>query len=546
MTTHPPRKDSVSLAPNSPPDSNQIPVLGRLMRGTFWLALKTPIQMVIALWQVPLTQAYIGTAANGAYFYAWNFGFIQFLLEFGMGSALQKQVVDTWTRGDREGFDRALACGMKFYAWLAAIQMACLLAIAYVVLPYTKFRGDTLVIQVLWIQILTAPFFGASTVVGSVLQAARRYEFIPRLELVVVVLRFAILGAGIWFRVPFIWIVAAQVAAQIGLSFGPAAWVMVVELGIVPRFRRTSWSDFAPMLHISLYMALMQLSVVLADKVDTTILGFALPDAKQAGPMLTVYQNVSKPFMQIRQMGWTLAYLVMPAVVSLAVAKDRESLDRIKYDGTRLLIAMLLPISLLAGLYAAPFLTLWVGVEFAKDAGMMQLFLVATLPLMLSVLVQMAIGMGKIKVVALSALAGALVNLPLSYVLTRRMGVVGVIWGTVLTTLFSNLLVPGLYVGRVLEIRPAMFFRRTLGPPLAGALALVVATWAFRSAWPPDPAGIGRLARALPLLANLSVGCLAYAIGYGATAAGRADYAALCRKLCGRRAPRPSAVPLGS
>ena len=48
----------------------------------------------------------------------------------------------------------------------------------------------------------------------------------------------------------------------------------------------------------------------------------------------------------------------------------------------------------------------------------MQLFLVAAIPLVLSVLVQVAIGMNAIKVVALSALAGSLVNLPLSYFLT--------------------------------------------------------------------------------------------------------------------------------
>ena len=43
-------------------------------------------------------------------------------------------------------------------------------------------------------------------------------------------------------------------------------------------------------------------------------------------------------------------------------------------------------------------------------------------------------------------------NLPLSCYLTARLGVAGVIWGTVLTTMFSNLLVPGIYVFRVLEI----------------------------------------------------------------------------------------------
>ena len=70
---------------------------------------------------------------------------------------------------------------------------------------------------------------------------------------------------------------------QIGLALGPALWVMVRELGPRPR---TSAAPAGPttrsLLHISFYMFLIQLSVVLADKIDTTILGFAL-DRRRAG-----------------------------------------------------------------------------------------------------------------------------------------------------------------------------------------------------------------------------------------------------------------------
>ncbi len=64
----------------------------------------------------------------------------------------------------------------------------------------------------------------------------------------------------------------------------------------------------------------------------------------------------------------------------------------------------------------------------------------------------MAIGLNKIEVIALAALAGSLVNLPISCYLTYHIGVAGVIWGTVLTTFVSNLLVPGVYVFHVLKI----------------------------------------------------------------------------------------------
>ena len=410
----------------------------------------------------------MGPIRRAAYRFAWGFGFFQFLLEFGLGSALQRQVSEAWTRGDRAAVDRAIACGLNFYAAMALVQIAALGGVAFGALPHTQFHGEAyrLVVKLLWLQAVTAPCYGMSVVVSSVLQAARRYDFIPRFEVAIVILRFAILWAGLVEGFDFFAIIVTQTAMQIGLSLGPGIWVMVRELGHVPRFTGARRHDYTALLHVSLYIFLIQLSIVLADKIDTTILGFVLADP---GPANAVYDLVSKPFVQLRQTAGMLASMVMPAVASLAAARDARGLERIKYDGPRLHVGLLLPVALLAWIYAGPFLSLWVGDRLGYDAArvapLMRLFLVATIPLVISVHVQMAIGIGKLKVVALSGLAGSLVNLPISYVLTRQLGdVSGVIWGTVLTTLFSNLLVPGIYVFRILEIRPAIFLARTLAP----------------------------------------------------------------------------------
>ena len=86
---------------------------------------------------------------------------------------------------------------------------------------------------------------------------------------------------------------------------------------------------------------------------------------------------------------------MVPAVASLAAARDFEGLERLKYDGTRFLVGLLLPVTLLAAIFAGPFLSLWVGPRYAPHAPLLRLFLVAALPLVLSVPVQMAIGLGR-------------------------------------------------------------------------------------------------------------------------------------------------------
>ena len=547
------------------------PVLGRLLSGSFWLALRTPLQAVFALWTIPLVLRAVGRDGSGAYGFAWGFGFFQFLLEFGMSSALQRRVSEAWTKGDRDGVDRAVSCGLNFYAAMAFVQVAALLGVAYGLLPYLDVSGKPrdLIVKLLWLQAVTAPCYGLSVVVASVLHAARRYDFTPRLDLAVVVLRFIVLYVGVTAGVDFFLVVVGQTIVQTSLTLIPGLWVVVRQLGHWPRFRGARAEDYRALMHVSFFMFLLQLSVVLSDKVDTTVLGVAL--SKPGAVMkpldaIAVYNVVSKPFLQIRQSGWMLAYFVMPAVASLVAARDERALDRVKYDGTRLHVGMLLPIGLLAWVYAAPFLALWVGDDLGYDAAseapLLRLFMVGTLPLVLAVLVQTGFGMNKVEVVALSALAGSLVNLPLSYYLTTRLGTQGVIWGTVVTTLFSNLLVPGVYLFRVLEISPRRFLTRTLCAPACGAAALLATTWAAGSIFPLNPGSRGletfaqwvpldgypfhrlglraaaaaaSLLRWVPMAAHVGAGCLGYAAGYLAVPTGRGDLVEIVGKFKTRR-----------
>jgi O-antigen/teichoic acid export membrane protein len=518
------------------------PVLSRLLSGTLWLALRVPLQFVFSLLTTRLVLDAIGPFENGAYGFAWGFGFFQFLFEFGASSALQRQVSDAWTRGDRASVDRAIACGMNFYSAMAILQVGALLGVAYWALPHSKLHGSSypLVIKFLWLQAVTTPCFGMSVVVSSVLQAARRYAFVPKLEVAITVLRFLVLWIGLSSGFDFFWVITTQTVVQVVLSLGPGLWVMVHDLNHVPHFHGAQWVDYKTLGHFSFYIALIQISVVLADKLDTTVLGFVLPTDPE--PAITVYSVVSKPFLQLRQTGWMLAYMVMPAVASLAAAHDLRGLDRVKYDGTRLHIGVLLPVGLLAWIYANPFLSLWLGdhqwlairalgYDLADVSGLMRLFLVAAIPLVLSIPAQMSIGLNKIKFIALASLVGSMVNLPVSCYLTARLGVAGVIWGTVLTTLVSNFLVPGIYLIRELDIRLESCLRRTLSAPLVGAAFLVVVTWALREHMPVTGSGQTIWARMMPLVIHLSVGTLAYMAGYLLNSVGRGDLRQLLGKL---------------
>ena len=177
----------------------------------------------------------------GAYGFAWGFGFLQFLLEFGMSSALQRQVSDTLDPGrPRRGRPRdRLRHELLRRRWRWSRPSRCWRWPTWRCrTPSSRATRIDLIVKLLWLQALTAPCFGLSTVVSSVLQAARRYDFIPRFELVIVILRFAILWAGPALGVDFFLVVAAQTVVQIGLSLGPGAVGHGPRAGVRPPLPR--------------------------------------------------------------------------------------------------------------------------------------------------------------------------------------------------------------------------------------------------------------------------------------------------------------------
>ncbi len=115
---------------------------------------------------------------------------------------------------------------------------------------------------------------------------------------------------------------------------------------------------------------------------------------------------------------------------------------------------------------------------------------------------------------------GSLVNLPISYYLTTRLGVAGVIWGTVLTTLVSNLAVPAVYLFRTLGIRPQTFLATHSARPWPGRPCSCWPRASAATLLPPEPIGASAMSRCVPLLLNLFVGTVAYIAGYCATPVG--------------------------
>ncbi len=74
--------------------------------------------------------------------------------------------------------------------------------------------------------------------ISSVLQAARRYDFMPRLELFSTIARFAVLAVGLQLGFDFFAVVVAQTLIQVGVGFAPGSLGDDPRAGPPAAFRR--------------------------------------------------------------------------------------------------------------------------------------------------------------------------------------------------------------------------------------------------------------------------------------------------------------------
>ena len=143
-----------------------------------------------------------------------------------------------------------------------------------------------------------------------------------------------------------------------------------------------------------------------------------------------------------------------PLASGLEASSRFEELRKLLMRGTQATLAISLPISLTLLFRGKTFIGLWMGPQYSEISGtVLQILIIAQIA---SVTTNTAgsimMAIGKHKPVALWTVGEAVVNLGLSIVLVKTIGIYGVAWGTSLSNALMNILFWPRYVRKVLGV----------------------------------------------------------------------------------------------
>jgi O-antigen/teichoic acid export membrane protein len=166
-----------------------------------------------------------------------------------------------------------------------------------------------------------------------------------------------------------------------------------------------------------------------------------------------------------------------PAVSALEAAGDVAAIRGVLLNGTRWALYLIVPVHLGLVIFGRPFLAVWMGSpEYADRCYPALAVLSATLSLVVaqSVAARILYGTGRLRLFARVALLEALINLALSILLVRSLGIIGVAWAAAVPNFVMCLFVIG-YTCRTYGLAPRTYLAGSWTKPLlAGLVPLAV------------------------------------------------------------------------
>jgi O-antigen/teichoic acid export membrane protein len=425
---------------------------GRLLiTGVFvnWAAVV--IAIIISFFLSPFIVHHLGNVTYGVWILANSSIAYMALLDLGMRGAVTHFVAKHHALGEHLESSRAVSVALGFRLLIGLIVMIASLTLAVLATKIFRIPVD-LWAATRWTMIITGLSLSLTLmlgVFGGVLTGLQRFDIVSSLTIAQ-----ALVGAAgtVWtLKSGHGIVLLAVVQLAIAASFGALAIVLCFrvypELQLGLRFLNTK--IFKHLWRYSFYLFVIAATGQVIYYTDNLVVGAFL-----SAEAVAFYAIGGRFIEYFGQLGSSLAQTFMPIASNLAAKERPDQLRRLLVQGTRAALFISLPIAWVLFFRSSTFIGLWMGQQYAQPSGrVLRILLLSSVALSGNrVGGNIVLGLGKHKPFAVWQSCEAVANLTLSIYLVRKIGIIGVAWGTVVPSLFSQTVLWPRYLSRVLDL----------------------------------------------------------------------------------------------
>ncbi len=409
------------------------------------------VGMAVPFVLTPVVVHHLGSTGYGIWILAASTVSYLTLLDLGLRSAIIRFVSKADAEGNLEDARKAIQATLWFRVLVAvgitilSIALAALFPHLFKLPPDLQRAGQ---ITVLMCSLGVAVSM-ISGVFGAVLNAIQRFDVLSGIGIFQVIARaggvVVILLTGHGLTTLAYW--ELIVAVLSGVAFAGAA------LKLYPPCRvRLGRPDFATLKMIWSYSFLMFIIIIASQVIfssDNLVVGAFLSVGLVAfysiGGSLTIYAG---------QIVSGLSSTFTPMASGFEALGKMDELRTLLIRGTQASLALVLPISLALLFRGKTFIGLWMGPRYGQVSGtVLQILLIGLFfTVANNTASNIMFAIGKHKAVAKTATVEALLNLGLSILLVKTVGIYGVAWGTSISMSIVHLVFWPRYVRKTLGV----------------------------------------------------------------------------------------------
>jgi len=432
------------------------------------------------------------------------------LLDLGVRGAVTRYIAKFHTQADHKNASNIASSAMFVFssagliAFLASVVFATLV-VGRLSIPPEYLAASRIVLVVTGLSIAASLVNG---VFGGILVGLQRFDLTNGIEIANNLLRtftivlFLHLGYGI---VTLALIQLGFTLARLGANV-TLAYRLYPELQIRPAF--ADRTGLKIIFSFSLFSFLIHVSSSLIYASDNVVIGAFLPVSA-----VTFYAIGGNLAEYTRALVAGISQTMTPLASSTEAKEDHALLEKVVLFSSRAGTMVVLPIALTLMIRGNSFIGLWMGTQYADLSGAVIRILSLTLVFWAanSVTGGTLLGLSKHKPLVPMLLGEGICNLALSMFLVRRMGIVGVAWGTVIPSVASTLVFWPWYIRRALGIHPLTYAVSAWLRPLLAVTPFALATYGIEHYWRAErlSAFFSQIALVLPLaLAGYWLVCL--------------------------------------
>lgn len=432
--------------------------------------LVTGTELLIGIFMLPFNVAHLGQSAYGLWILVASVTVYFSMFDMGYGVAQVRFAAKYRAQGDTTALNEIASTMFCMFSGVGLLTFVIAVLISFnldTLFPLTAEQVRTGQIVLLFSSAYVALGFPFSVFGGIVNGFQRQYlngavAFVTAIVVAAVNVGVLLSGYGLAE------LVAATTAVRIlsYLAYALNAYRVFPALRIRPKyFKRERLREVTG---FSVFILIIDLANKLNYSTDAIVVGAFLGTSAVA--VWAVAQRLIEIVQRITDQ---LNAVLFPVVVDNSTVQRTDRLQNILIQGTRLSLAMVVPLATVLGLTARPLVMLWVGPEFSASVNVIYI---------LSVVVALRVGnatsavilkgSGLHKFLAFSNLSMAVGNLVLSVLLVRFYGLIGVAVGTLIPMIVTSMFLVFPAACRRVELPIFTVIRKSVWPATWPAIVM--------------------------------------------------------------------------